>query len=140
MQYTIHVNAVDRDITVDWDSMPETAREFVIQYGLRQKLNDCHVSGETPDEKNAAVDKTVAALMSGDIRVGAARAGDPVSAEAKRLARGLATERFRKDGKAKKGFAETDEFKALVATYANHPKVRAQAESNVASAKALTDL
>ncbi len=70
----IYISKNDSNLQVDWDAMPENAKAYIIQYGLRQKLNDAGSSatvkelGEKAGEQALAMAQaSLAALMSGDI-------------------------------------------------------------------------
>lgn len=82
-------------ITVDTTAMPLEAMDHVIMIGLRNILMDSHASitsDEYPDANareaaaRAMVEKKLAALMSGEVRVQSTREGDPIKAEENRLA------------------------------------------------------
>jgi hypothetical protein len=84
---------IEREIDVE--TLPQAALDHAIYIGLRNVLMDSHASitaDEYPDgaERTAVaeamVDKKLAALMSGDVRVQSTREGDPVRAEAIRMA------------------------------------------------------
>lgn len=38
----VNIKKVNRQVEVDFDNLPEQSRAFVVAYGLRQILNDCH--------------------------------------------------------------------------------------------------
>lgn len=38
----VNIKKVNRQVEVDFDNLPEQSKAFVIAYGLRQVLNDCH--------------------------------------------------------------------------------------------------
>lgn len=93
MQTTFSVVIAKTGATHDfvWDTLPDATKDFVADYGLTQKLNDCHSSikrdaYETDEAFKAAVDervnKVVAALREGTIRV---RAADPEAAKARAM-------------------------------------------------------
>lgn len=125
----------------DRDELPQSAQDFLYNYGEGQKLQDCHVSAKTPDEKRAMIDKTIAALKSGEIRIGAARVGDPVAAEVKRQATALARQAAKKAGtKLTPEYLKTDAFAALVKQYSENEKVIAFAKKTVAEQRELADL
>lgn len=79
---------------VDIDSLTDTARTYLVQYGLKQSLNDCiaaiKVTDEdyTPDNTLAIVAKRFDAIQAGAVRqAGTREASDPIMAEARKLAR-----------------------------------------------------
>jgi len=44
MEYQIIIAKADATLTVDWAAMPKPSRDGIIEYGLRQLLNDGHAS------------------------------------------------------------------------------------------------
>lgn len=97
------------DVTV----LPEAARYHILYIGLRNVLMDSHASitsDEYPDadERKAAaeamVDKKLDALMRGEVRVQSTREGDPVRAEAMRMANDIIKAKIKKAGKAVKDY------------------------------------
>ena len=99
------------ELSIDETALPRAALSHAIMVGLRNILMDSHASitkDEYPDdaEREAAaramVDKKLAALMSGEVRVSTAREGDPVRAEALRSATAVIVAALKKAGKIKK--------------------------------------
>lgn len=97
---------IERDI--DHTKLPQAALDHAIYIGLRNVLMDAHASITTDeypnaDERRAAaeamVDKKLAALMSGEVRVASTREGDPVRAEAVRMAIGQIEDIIKANGK-----------------------------------------
>lgn len=95
------------ELSIDHTALPEAALNHAIMIGLRNILMDSHASvtkEEYPndDEREAAaramVDKKLAALMSGEVRVASSREGDPVKAEAIRMASDIIKSALRKKG------------------------------------------
>lgn len=134
-------------INVDLDTLSTVATDYLIRYGLKQALNDCHAAMKPSDpdysEANvlATVEKRLAAIMSGTVRqAGTREASDPIGTEAKKIAavwfKGL-------DGqKAKAALTNTmkankvDEKTAktsIIAKYASRPEIREAAERNLAA-------
>jgi len=84
---------IEREIDVA--KLPQAALDHAVYIGLRNVLMDSHASITTDEYPNTAertaaaeamVDKKLAALMSGEVRVQSTREGDPVRAEAIRMA------------------------------------------------------
>lgn len=81
MTINIHIAKAGKTLSIDWNAMPPVAQQFIIEYGLRQKLNDAGSSAtikelgevEAANQAFALAEKSLAALMEGDIsvRVGA---------------------------------------------------------------------
>lgn len=70
----ILISKANQTLEVDWDAMPDNAKAFIIEYGLKQKLNDA-TSSIKKDEENAAAlalaasENVLEALMKGNITV-----------------------------------------------------------------------
>ena len=97
------------EITVDVDALPEAARNHVIYMGLRNILMDSHASitketnpTDYADVAMAMAEKKLASLMAGEVRTVTSREGDPVKAEALRMATAIIKDAWRKSGKALK--------------------------------------
>lgn len=72
--FNILISKADKPLAVDWDAMPEVAKRHIIEYGLRQKLNDAgsqFKKGEAHCAENAfnAAESVLSALMDGRVRV-----------------------------------------------------------------------
>ncbi len=96
------------EIEVDFGKLPQTAIDHLQYIGARNVLMDCHASvtaNEYPDATERAtvakamVEKKLAALMSGEVRVQSTREGDPVRAEALRMATAAVHAKIKKAGK-----------------------------------------
>lgn len=98
----VQIAKTGQSVEVDFKALPANSQEFIINYGLRQMLNDCHsaltVKGweGTQEAFNEAVMKAVsdklAAIASGDLSIrkaGKAEPVDPVERLALRMAREL---------------------------------------------------
>lgn len=104
---------VGKGITVDADLLKlgfgyenagHPVSSHVIYIGLRNMLMDAHagISIDEPDyqaKARAIVDKKLAAMYSGEVRVAGTREGDPVRAEAMRLALAQVDAILRKAGR-----------------------------------------
>lgn len=106
---------IEREIDVA--TLPQAALDHAIYIGLRNVLMDSHASvttDEYPDDterKSVAesmVDKKLAALMSGEVRVQSTREGDPVRAEAIRMATAQITAVIKKAGKKVSDYKSAD--------------------------------
>lgn len=79
----ILIKKANKTLSIDWDAMPQNAKNFIIEYGLRQKLNDAGASAtikelgsdEAGKQAFAYAENMLAALMSGSIAVRSAKAG-----------------------------------------------------------------
>lgn len=92
MEYDVKIAKIDMNLRVDWDKLSESTRKGIIEYGLRQLLNDAHAAialkdGDTEAEARtkraeieAAVNKRLDALEAGTYRFGSGGGGKRVSA------------------------------------------------------------
>ena len=86
--YTVVVAKTGDSFEYDWDTLPEASREFVIDYGLRQYVNDGHAGATVkafPNEtERLAAAREGAAERDTNIRAGnfARKARMPVDVEA----------------------------------------------------------
>lgn len=62
MVYNISINKAAQSVQVDFASLPDNVKSHIIEYGIKQKLNDKH-SQIKADDKNAA--KVVMELVHG---------------------------------------------------------------------------
>jgi hypothetical protein len=127
-------------LDVPVDKLPANVMEHVTYIGLRNILMDAH-AGITTDEPDyqakaqAVADKKLAAMLAGEVRVASTREGDPVRAEAKRLALAMIKAQVKASGRK---FADLDSAK--VAEAINKlitPELLVKAEARVTEAKAL---
>lgn len=106
---------VGKSITIEVDhaALPQAALDHVIMIGLRNVLMDSHASitteefpdaTEREDAARAMVDKKLSALMRGEVRVQNTREGDPVRAEAMRMANEALKAKIKAAGKALKDY------------------------------------
>lgn len=77
--FNITISKAKTTLAVDWDNMPQNAKDYIIQYGLKQKLNDCYatlvVGADNPAELALGVATDMLAnLMAGNITVRVAAA------------------------------------------------------------------
>ncbi len=99
------------ELDIDHEALPANALNHAIMIGLRNILMDSHASitaeeypdaGEREAAARAMVDKKLATLMSGEVRVSTSREGDPVRAEALRSATAVIVAALKKAGTIKK--------------------------------------
>ena len=72
---TINISKADKPVSIDWDSLPKVSQQHIIEYGLRQKLNDAGSQfttkelGEAEAGKRAleVAENVIAALKAGNI-------------------------------------------------------------------------
>lgn len=96
------------EMVVDANALPANAMAHVVMIGLRNILMDSHASvtaDEYPNEaervaaSRAMAEKKLEALMRGEVRVQSTREGDPVKAEAIRIATDRIKTALRKAGR-----------------------------------------
>lgn len=133
------------ELDIDHTALPANALQHAIMIGLRNILMDSHASitdkeypdaGEREAAARAMVDKKLAALMSGEVRVQSTREGDPVRAEALRMATDIVKAKIRKAGKKVADY----EAKAVreAALKLVTPELMAQAKARVDETRAAT--
>jgi hypothetical protein len=120
------------------DMLGEVA-EHVVYLGLKNMLQDAHAGikkdEDADGEKSLAVaQKKLDAMYAGDIRVAGTREGDPVRAEAKRLAVKAIEAKIRKDGEKVADYDRKDITKLAVSIIDRYMD---QAKANVEAAKAI---
>lgn len=74
MTILINISKAGKSLSIDWEALPEVAKAHIIEYGLRQKLNDAgsqYKKGEEGTAANAfaAAETVLEALKKGLIRV-----------------------------------------------------------------------
>lgn len=153
---TFHIalgSKVPGGITVELDMSNEAAVAYLVEYGIKQSLNDCIAAVKTTDEDYtpettlAMVQKRWDAILTGNVRqAGTREASDPIGAEAKKLARAFLLD---KDNDQVKKAAMTNArqaghtgkdseiIAALVAAMAATEQWRAAAEKSLESRKAI---
>jgi len=132
-EYTINLAKAGTGISVDFSAMPENAQAFVIEYGLRQILNDCASSVKKGEKDAPAIalglaEKRLAKLMAGDFTRtagGAKLSGFEAELEKATIAvaKRVAMAKFAGFSKLPK-----DEKTEVLAKLAAHPKVIEQAK------------
>ncbi len=108
----VPVSKLGKSFEIDWDALPQVSKDFIIAYGLKQKLNDGHSqftekSGDKEylAKSEAIVESTIEGLMSGNVRLN--RAAGMTNEEQ------LVVEFLVLKGKTKKvAVAKLEEFKA----------------------------
>jgi len=127
------------ELDVNTSALPENVMDHVVYMGLRNILMDSHASHtkESSDDyvekSRETAEKKLAALLNGEVRAAGTREGDPVRAEAIRLATLAIRAAIRKAGKK---LADVDAKAIREKAVGLIEKYREQAEKNVAEAKA----
>lgn len=93
------------ELEINPAELPQAALDHVIYIGLRNILMDSHASitketnpDDLQDAAEAMARKKLDALMRGEVRVASSREGDPVRAEALRMASDIIKTALRKKG------------------------------------------
>lgn len=131
-------------MSVDTDKLPKAAMDHVIYIGLRNILMDAHASA-TKDEHGdeyvtiarAMSEKKLAALMAGEVRVSGSREGDPVRAEALRLATDAIKALIRKSGKKLSDYDAKDIRAKAITIIDTKPEFMAKAKALVDERKSM---
>jgi len=142
---TIVWEFADGQLSVNGD--PVKGLDYVIGYGLKQALADSwssHAKAKDYDKASDAFSKRLIAIVEGTIAAGT-RASNPIGVEIFRLARLAVDKAVKAKYKDRKGFeakkgkgAYGKAVKAYVQKHAT--ALKAQAETNLESAKALADV
>lgn len=82
----IGIGKADQTIDVDLSAMPIASLVYLVDYGLKQSLNDAAANETEPDLVMAKVNKRLDALRNGSIRMTGGRIGDSVKARAVQIA------------------------------------------------------
>lgn len=138
---TINIAKAGQSIAVDFDALPQAAKDYYIAYGVRQSLNDA-VAGLKADDFDSEEAFKEAALIAateradniaaGTIRSHGGRVSDPVEAETMRLAVAAVSAAILNKGGKLKEYT----MKQLREKASQHlDKFRAQAKANVAARK-----
>lgn len=131
------------EFAVEPQTLPEASLDRIFAYGLQRILNDACAGAKDDDEAKASAQAKWDNLVNGVLRASPNREGDPVKAEAKRIALGHVTKaknfiawlqanglkQSDKDAKAKAS--------ELATALAAREDILAQAKANVEGAKAL---
>lgn len=140
---TLDVNVDKLGFGTDIDGNLHPVAAHVIYIGLRNILMDSH-AGVTSDEvdyvdkSRAVAEKKLAALYAGEVRTVGTREGDPVKAEAMRLAMDAVKAMIRKEGK-KPSKADPKALRAYCVGYLErHPELVETARARVEQAKSVT--
>lgn len=131
------------ELSVDTTKLPANVMDNVVYIGLRNILMDSH-AGITADKSDdvaadslAVAEKKLAAMYAGEVRSVGTRTGDPVKAEAIRLA----TEQLVKAARAKGRKRSDIDAKALreaaIALVEKTPAITELARKRVAEARAV---
>lgn len=68
--FTINISKAKNSLSVNWDAMPQNAKDYIIQYGLKQKLNDCYATSVIGADNPAEVAMSEASKMLENLMAG----------------------------------------------------------------------
>ena len=101
----VQIRKINAQVEVDFDALPETSKAFVIDYGLKQLLNDSVASKDDKLEIADTVDRKLAALVDGSVRISSTgRASNPLAKAAMDYAREVVRASIRAGGKQVKQY------------------------------------
>ena len=72
-ELSVGIGKTGQSVVVKWDDLPELSKRHVLDYGIRQILNDARASAKTDDEAVSMVEKRLENLLSGTLRASAIR-------------------------------------------------------------------
>lgn len=132
------------ELDVDTTRLNQAVKDHVVYIGLRNILMDSH-AGITADkskdveaDSRAVAEKKLDAMYAGEVRSAGTRTGDPVKAEAIRLATDQLKAAYRKAGKGKVSAVDSTVWRqAAVALVDKTPAILELARKRVAEAKAV---
>lgn len=137
--FRIPLNKINESRSIDFNALPDVSKQHVIEYGLKQLLNDAMANGIDNAVRRALADKRLDNLMAGVIR--ASRESDPVSQEARKLAIKRARAEWEANGtKVTADIHKSEAFRARVDELRVHPVIVKKAEEMVAMASDLEAL
>lgn len=140
MRYIINIARINHAKSVDFDQLPDSSQEFVIDYGLKQLLADSIVSGTTDDERHALLEKKFQKLLDGTLAIRTSSERDPFGKELTRLAN-IAVDNHitKKLGLKLKDVSKEDRATLMARARANEKRI-AEAKANVAAQAETDDL
>lgn len=130
-----------RDFPIEPRRFPEAVAERIFQYGLQRYFNDTAGGAESVDEAVSLAAKKYEAALAGLLRQPTEREGDPIKAEAMKIARGLVEPALAAKLGVKRAKLDpklvTQLAKALVES---NPSILATATANVNAVRSLGEL
>lgn len=98
-------------VEFDWDAMPDTSKDFIVRYGLRQYIADAMAGAENEADAKAKIEARATKLRSGDLARTKGEAKDAPDSVASRAIK-LATATIRAALKAANAKADKEVIKA----------------------------
>ena len=127
----VQIRKINTQVEVDFDALPETSKCFVIDYGLKQLLNDAVASKDDKLEIADTVDRKLTALVDGSVRISSAgRASNPLAKAAMDYAREVVRASIRASGKQIKEYT-TGQITEAAAKIVDNADVQKEAARRV---------
>jgi hypothetical protein len=125
------------DVTRDMTALPQVALDYLFAYGFQRANNDAGAVGKDESDEDAIAksDKRWTSLANGVLRASAIREGDPVKAEAVKIATAAVVKALRKKGvkvSGKDGMSTADIRKLANDAIAANPSIMETAKARVA--------
>lgn len=130
------------ELSVDFTKLPQPVLDHILYIGARNILMDAHAGITADKSKDVAADslavaeKKLAAMYSGEVRSTGTRTGDPVKAEAIRLASDQIKAAAKKAGKKVSDIDAKALREAAIALVDRTPAITELARKRVEEAKA----
>lgn len=118
----ILIKKMGKTVEMNFDSFPQTTKDYIIHYGLKQSLNDSIAMAKTKDECEAFLAKRIARLVNGKMGV-----KDPLD-KFTSYCKELAMERVKAKISRK---ANPKEFDSWVEKLMDHPKIQTLARQRI---------
>lgn len=132
LQITI---AKTHTLNVDFEAFSDDVKAFVINYGVKQLLNDAAASGKGAEEKLGMAQKKLDRLVNGEITLQRASALDDVTKEARVIARDLVRRELAKKGQSLKDIDKTV-LQKLIIQVAMESEITDEAAKRIAARSA----
>lgn len=142
MTHTINIAKAGKSVEVNFDSLPAVSQTYFLEYGMRQSLNDATASLQRKDYSTdvafqsaamAMVQKRLDGILKGELRQSAGRIGDPVEAEAIRVAVSIISNAILAKGGKLKDYTMKDLRERAGQLLDRKPQIRLDAAATVAA-------
>lgn len=143
---SIKIAKADRNVEVDWDSLPDQVKLYVVEQGLSKLLNAATTKikkdeADAKDKAFALAEKKLDNLKAGQVKTRSAKSGKvagAVMAEARRLAKAIVKAGIKAKNKKISDYAAKAITEMANLYLEGHPELITTATANVAAAEALT--
>ncbi len=118
-------------VEIDFDTLPEKSKRYLVAYGIRQSLSDAFASAKDGDEFKAMLGKRVDSLLEGTVGMRGG-SGDPITREAKRLAE-IEVKGALKKANVTISKIDPEKLKAAIAAHlaGNEERLKKEAKANL---------